>query len=87
MHRISHADVAIIGVMDKNDPKRRSMRIFHHSLFTLIITKTPNSHVLVQKLLAPMSIILAQDYARADFLPPLWSACLGSYKFNQAAKA
>lgn len=39
MHGINHTGVAIIGVMDKNDPKKRRMTIFHHGLFTLTINK------------------------------------------------
>lgn len=89
MHGISHAHVAMISVMDKNDPKKRSMRMFPHSLFTLIINKDSQLSCASSTTTCAylLSVSLAQDYATADFMPDFWSGLPCSYNFNQTAKA
>lgn len=39
MRGMSHAGVAIGDIMGKNDPKKGSLRTFHHYLFAVITNK------------------------------------------------
>lgn len=46
MRGMNHAGVAISDIMGKDDPKKGSLRTFHHCLFAELQTKPPDGLVL-----------------------------------------